>query len=69
MYTEIIRKSDNVQINLGDFIYHVTEYGKFRRKINWLGEHFIEWSGGYCSVDEIQVNQDTKSKVKFIVQD
>ena len=66
MYTEIIK--NETQINLGDRIYIVTEQGNYQRKINWLGEHFVEWNCGFCSVNELLPNPNKKSKIKFIIE-
>jgi hypothetical protein len=58
-----------VHVTLGDYIYVDSEYGRFLRKVNWVGEHFIEWSGGYASVNSLSLNPNKKSKVKFITLD
>jgi hypothetical protein len=65
MYTEIIRKTDNVTIKKGDLFYLHNEYGTFLRKISWLGEHLFEWKSGYSSVESLELNKNKKSKVKF----
>ena len=49
---------------LNDYIYIVTEHGKFLRKINWINEHFIEWNGGYAQINQLKPNN---TKVKFIL--
>jgi hypothetical protein len=61
--------SPEVRVTLGDYIYVDSEYGRFLRKVNWVGEHFIEWSGGYASVNSLSLNHNKKSKVKFITLD
>jgi hypothetical protein len=61
--------SPGVRITLGDYIYVDTEYGRFLRKVNWVGEHFIEWNCGYAPIHLVSLNLDKKSKVKFITLD
>jgi hypothetical protein len=59
--------SPGVHVTLGDYIYVDTQYGRFLRKVNWVGEHFIEWSFGYCPVKSVSLNPNKVSKVKFII--
>lgn len=61
--------SPGVRVALGDYIYVDTEYGMFLRKVNWVGEHFIEWNCGYCPINSVLLNPNKKSKVKFLVID
>ena len=58
--------SPGVHVTLGDNIYVDSEYGRFLRKITWVGEHFIEWNWGYAPINSVSLNPDKKSKVKFI---
>jgi hypothetical protein len=65
MYTEIIRPTDQVTIRKGDRFYLHTEHGTFLRKITWLGEHAFEWNCGWCDTMSLELNLNSKSKVKF----
>lgn len=58
--------SPEVRVALGDYIYVDTEYGRLLRKVNWVGEHFIEWNCGYSPINSVLLNHNKKSKVKFI---
>jgi hypothetical protein len=48
---------------LGKFFY----YGKFLRKITWVGETHFEWNGGWSRIDSLVENDNKRSKVKFIL--
>ena len=65
MYTEIIRPADKVIIKKGDRFYLNTQYGKFLKKITWLGEHTFEWNSGWCNIGALELNPNMKSSVKF----
>jgi hypothetical protein len=65
MYNEIVRPTDQVVIRKGDRFYLHNEYGTFLRKITWLGEHSLEWLGGWCNTHQLELNSNPKSKVKF----
>ena len=54
---------------LGEFIYVINQYGKFLKKINWLNTYYFEWNGGWANIDELELNADKKSKVKFILKE
>jgi hypothetical protein len=68
MYNKTIRQSDKEIIYKGDKLYLDTEYGLMLRKIVWIGANFVEWRYGYCSLDELKINDNKKSKVKYIVK-
>ena len=55
------------EIIVGRFFYHTNEYGKFLRKITWVGETHFEWNGGWSSIDSLTQNDNKKSNVKFIL--
>lgn len=57
------------QLHLGEFIYIINEYGKFRRKIIWLNTYYFEWNGGGSCIDQLELNTDVKSKIKFILKE
>ena len=56
-------------LHLGEFIYVINQYGKFLRKINWLNTYYFEWNSGWANIDELELNTDKKSKVKFILKE
>lgn len=56
-------------LKLGEFIYVINEYGKFLRKIEWIGPYQIEWCYGWANIDQLELNTDKKSKVKFILKE
>ena len=59
----------NIELNLGDYFYYVNQYGKFLRKVTFKNEYFFEWNSGYTEINELKINKDKKSKVKFILTD
>ena len=59
----------NIELNLGDYFYYVNQYGKFLRKVTFKNEYFFEWNAGYTEINELKINKDKKSKVKFILTD
>jgi len=69
MYNEIIRKTDNAVIKKGDRFYLRNEHGTFLRKITWLGEHAFEWNCGWCDIKSLELNLNSKSKVKFTLDE
>jgi len=54
-------------INKGDLFYLQNKHGKVLRKITWLGETNFEWANGWCSIGQLELNPNKKSKVKFII--
>lgn len=59
----------NIELNLGDYFYYVNQYGKFIRKVTFKNEYFFEWNAGFAEVNQLKINQNKKSKVKFILTD
>lgn len=53
----------------GDYFYYINEYGKFLRKVSWSNDYYFEWNGGWANLEELIPNDDTKSKVKFILKE
>jgi hypothetical protein len=58
-----------LELNLGDYFYYVNQYGKFIRKVTFKNEYFFEWKSGYAKNDQLVINKNKKSKVKFILTD
>jgi len=58
-----------LELNLGDYFYYVNQYGKFIRKVTFKNDYFFEWKSGYAEVNQLTINKDKKSKVKFILTD
>ena len=54
-------------MKVGDKIYKIDSAGKFLRTITHVGKNKIEWDCGYAMKNQIQINPDKKSKVKYIV--
>lgn len=59
----------NEYLQLGHYFYYVNQYGKFLRKVTFKNEYFFEWNAGYAEINELKINKDKKSKVKFILTD
>jgi len=57
------------ELNLGDYFYYVNQYGKFIRKVTFKNDYFFEWNAGFAEVNQLTINKDKKSKVKFILTD
>lgn len=55
-------------IKVGDKIYVITERGKFLRTIGWVGNTKVEWKWGWANIQQLELNPDKKSRVKFIVK-
>ena len=55
-------------LRLGEFIYVINKHRKSLRKIQWISQHQIEWDNGWANIDELELNTDKKSKVKFILK-
>jgi hypothetical protein len=53
-------------MKVGDKIYIINYAGKFLRTITYVGEDMVEWKWGYAIGNQIQINPDKKSKVKYI---
>jgi hypothetical protein len=51
----------------GDFIYVCNSYGKFLRRLSWVGESNVEWRFGWSKLDHLIKNPDEKSRVLFII--
>ena len=51
----------------GDLFYLQNEHGRVLRKISWVGENNFEWAHGWCPIEHLELNPNTKSKVKFII--
>jgi hypothetical protein len=60
---------ENIELNLGDYFYYINQYGKFIRKVTFKNEYFFEWNAGFAEVNQLKINQNKKSKVKFILTD
>lgn len=56
-------------LKTGDYIYITNKYGKFLRKIEWISLYQIEWCYGWANIDQLELNTDKKSKVKFILKE
>jgi hypothetical protein len=54
-------------VKKGDFIYVVNSYGKFLRRLSWVGESNVEWKFGWCRLDQLVKNPDESSKVRLII--
>ena len=59
---------NGVELCIGQFIYIVNQYGKHLRKVNWLGNNLFEWHIGFAEIEQLELNTDKKSKVKFILK-
>ena len=62
-----IRARVILDIQVGDRIYVINEYGKFLRTIGWIGENMFEWKWGWADRMQVIQNPDIKSKVKYII--
>ena len=56
-----------INIKVGDRLYVINEYGKFLRTIGWIGATKVEWKWGWTNIEQIQLNPDKNSRVKFQV--
>lgn len=54
-------------MKVGEKIYVIDWVGKFLRTITYVGQNKIEWKFGYAMKNQIQINPDKKSKVKYII--
>ena len=54
-------------IKVGDRLYVINEYGKFLRTVGWIGATKVEWKWGWTNIEQIQLNPDKNSRVKFQV--
>jgi len=54
-------------IKVGDRLYVINEYGKFLRTRGWIGATKVEWKWGWTNIEQIQLNPDKNSRVKFQV--
>ena len=54
-------------IKVGDRIYVVNQYGRFLRTIGWVGKDKVEWKWGWADRMQVDINPDTKSRVKYVV--
>lgn len=57
------------ELELGQYFYYINEYGKFLRKVIWISEHSFEWNSGWANISQLTLNEDKKSKVKFILNE
>lgn len=55
------------ELKLGDHIYIHNEYGKFLKKVIWKNEYYFEWNSGWSMIENLVINKNKKSKVKFIL--
>lgn len=54
-------------IQVGERIYVINQYGKYLRTIGWVGRNKVEWKWGWTNVEQIIQNPDTSSRVKYVV--
>jgi hypothetical protein len=52
---------------LGDSFYLITGGKKYRREITYLSADIFEWDCGWARVADMVINTDTKSKVKYVL--
>ena len=55
------------KLKKGDRFYLITSKGKFLRKITYLKDEKLEWSGGYARLYQFKPNEDEFSQVKWIL--
>ena len=60
---------ETLELNLGNYFYYVNQYGKFLYKVKYKSEQYFEWKSGYAKINQLTINEDKKSKVKFILTD
>jgi hypothetical protein len=56
-----------LDIKVGDRLYVINDRGKFLRTIGWVGENMFEWKWGWADRMQVDINPDTKSRVKYMV--
>lgn len=52
---------------VNDYFYLITPNGKYLRRIRVINGPFFEWLWGWAECKKLTQNPDTKSKVKFIL--
>jgi hypothetical protein len=55
------------KINVGTKVYVLLDGLKLLRTINYSNNNIFEWRFGWAYTKDIQINPDTKSKVKYII--
>ena len=60
---------EEFELKVGTYFYYINQYGKFLRKVTFKNEYFFEWNSGFAEINELIINKDKKSKVKFILTD
>ena len=58
---------EGIYLEFGECIYVLNEYGKFLKKINWVSDYNFEWRGGWANIDQLKINPNKKSNVRFIL--
>jgi hypothetical protein len=55
------------KIKLGTKVYVLLDGLKLLRTINYSSDKILEWKWGWAYTKDIKINPDTKSKVKYII--
>ena len=55
------------KIKVGTKIYVLLNGLKLLRTINYSSNEIFEWKWGWAFVNDLKINPDTKSKVKYII--
>jgi hypothetical protein len=55
------------KINVGTKVYVLLDGLKLLRTINYSSDNILEWKWGWAHTKDIKINPDTKSKVKYII--
>jgi hypothetical protein len=55
------------KIKVGTKVYVLLDGLKLLRTINYSSNKILEWKWGWAYIKDIKINPDSKSKVKYII--
>lgn len=58
---------EGICLELGEYFYLLNENGKFLKKVTWVSDYNFEWRVGWANIDQLKINPNKKSNVRFIL--
>lgn len=66
--TSTVQIFEGICLHLGERFYLIKENKKFLRKVTWVSDYNFEWRYGWANIDQLKLNPNKKSNVRFILE-
>jgi hypothetical protein len=66
--TSTVQIFEGICLHLGERFYLISGNKKFLRKVTWVSDYNFEWRDGWANIDQLKLNPNKKSNVRFILE-